>query len=1059
MDVKQILNDIAEYGEVTKSHIHNLHANFLSDSKKFTKQLEQCYLQLIKKCSGTSKQCRVLFESLTQQFLGFMINRWKQQSKKPCKNCKQVGDLRMFILYMIKLFAQGVDSQNYYTRILCGRHLFRILHNISEKLYNKLFDDKISYELLNITVGLFLKKGRKDVGRTQKGLAIKLGSYLQNITWEEGKSKQLKQAIQALQIQMVKTILEEEKKELRLDALINTDVNEFTLQYILLRLRDIDVNIRLQVLTKLIKNNLNIQQLNILDRYQVIYDGLKGNNKKVIEQCHFYIQYSFEQLMIKNEKKKQNKCIQQVVRNFVNLFEIEKTLIFPQLYSTIQDVLKIIIESSHQENLLIYFQDTLKNLSHRTSGAEMTFLKVVCKMNDNSQEQTQLMSQMNQIIEQNYPSSKQIAYILDYDLDLLQYNEIFQIAELQLQKSENKIEQNILLDQLVEFISEYKQLECPKIQCQKYNDIYEFKTNQEIEFQWFAQHSYQIQLVKSWYELLIPAMKVIKLLVQSQDHFIDLVLNVFEKLQKRNVMEKIQNLDKTIKEKGDQREKLRNEILQLMKQKKYDHKTLELNQSVLKELDQSLLSIFNELDQLKEFNQQIDLHSLYLLDALINQLDFNKVQDCKFIKLKNIIVQMNKNYLPFENCLAKRLSYRCLAYIPLFGMNIDGSVIPKFAKFLQNPYEQSQYDPIIVIIALRSILDSFSVYHEDLVWVYDSKQYEKWKILQIIVNYIFNHNSVVQLTAIKGFGNLLINNKLQKPYVWIAQLLFVWFDCKFRKQNENLERMSCIIKIYINSSAQSLYTFEKALEIYFGVCFQILKDKGSILNPQIMGSQQLFDNSLIQISTNSVKFMNYKPINEKQIQEFKNDIDSENVKPNFIGPQERLIIFLCRQITNKNQVILQQIIRQVIKQTDFLEIYSAVPNEQTKINLTPSFYQCLILTLEEYIQILEHSNIDTKDEIIFINVLKDEAANKGFDEGYQLKQFLFKEFDIQMDDINYLINEFKKNSIIIQGQSQKEEDFKDELKSSSEEQKKRKKVSLYSLESTIRQQDNFKKRC
>ncbi|CAD8089925.1 unnamed protein product [Paramecium sonneborni] len=941
---------------------------------------------------------------------------------------------------MIRLFAEGVDSQNYYTRILCGRHLFKILHNIPVNLFNKLFDDKISYELLNITVGLFLKKGKKDVGRTQKGLAIKLGSYLQNIIWEEGKSKQLKQATQALEIQMIKTILEEEKKELRLDALINTEVNEFTLQYMLLRLRDTDVNIRLQVFTKLMKNNLNIQQLNILDRYQVIYDGLRGNNKKVIEQCQIYIQHSFEQLMIKNEKKKQNKSIEQVIKNFVNLFEIEKTLIFPQLYCTIQDVLKILIESSHQENLLIYFQDTLKNLSHKTSGAEMTFLKV---------EQIQLMSQMNQIIEQNYPSWQMIAQILNQDLDLLQYNELFQIAALQLQTTENKKEQNVLLDQLVEFIGEYKQLECPKIQSQKYNDIYEFKTNQEIEFQWFAQHSNQILLVKSWYELLIPAMKVIRLLVQSQNHLIDLVFNVFEKLQKRNVMEKIQNLDKKIKEKGDQRDKIRNEILQLIKEQNYDHKTLELNELLLKELDQSLLQIFSELDQLKEFNQQIDLHSLYLLDALINQLNFDKVEDRTFIKLKNIIVQMNKNYTPFENCLVKRLSYRCLGYIPLFGMNIDGSIIPKFAKFLQNPYELSQYDPVIVIIALRSILDSFLVYHEDLVWVYDSEQYEKQKIMQIIMNYVFKHDSIVQLTAIKGFGNLLINNKLQKPNVWIAQLLFVWFDSKFRQQNENLERMSCIIKIYINSSAQSLYTFEKALEIYFGVCFQIHKDKGSILNPQIMGTQQQLDNSLIQISTNSVKFMSYKPINEKQIQEFKNDIDSENIKTNFIGPQERLIIFLCKQITTENQVILQQIIRLVIKQTDFLEMYSAIPNEQAKINLTPSFYQCLIQTLEEYVQVLENYNIDTKEEIIFINVLKDEAANKGLNHGFQLKQCLFKEFDIQMDDINYLINEFKNNSIIIQGQCQKEEDFKDELKSSSEEQKKRKKVSLHKLENIL----------
>ncbi|CAD8131376.1 unnamed protein product [Paramecium sonneborni] len=1061
MDVKQILNDIAEYGEVTKSHIHNLHANFIGDSKKFTNQLEQCYLQLIKKCNGTSKQCRVLFETLTEQFVGFMIKKWKQSLKQPHLNHKQSENTRKFIVYMVKLFVEGVNSQNYYTRIFCGRHLFMILHNIPGKFYNKLLDEKLSYELLNTTVGLFLKRRNKDVGRTQKGLAIKLGSYLQNITWEEGKSKQLKQGIQALEIQMVKTILEEEKNELRLDALINTEVNEFTLQYILMRLRDTDVNIRLQIFTKLMKNDINIQQLNILDRYQVIYDGLRGsNNEKVIESCKFYIQHSFQQLINQSEKQKQNKGIGQIVRNFLNLFEIEKTLIFPQLYSTIQDVLKILIESSHQENLLIYFRDTLKNLSYKTSGAEMTLIKVICQMSKNSQEQIKLMSQMNQIIEQNYPSWKQIVEILNQDLDLLQYNELFQIAQLQLQFQTvlEQTDQNILLEQMIKFISEQKQLECPRIQSQIYNDIYEFKTNQEIEFQWFAQNSNQIQIVKSWYELLIPAIKVMRFLVQSQDHLIELILNVFQKLQKQNVMDKIQSLDKIIKEKGDQREKLRNERIQLMKQKKYDHKTLQLNESYSKQLEQSLLQIFSELDQLNEFNQQIDLHSLYLLDALITQLDFDKVEDRTFIKLKNIIVQINNNYVLYENCLAKRLSYRCLAYIPLFGMNIDGSVIPKFAKFLQNPYELKQYDPVIVIIALRSILDSFSVYHEDLIWVYDQEQYEKWKIMQIIMNYVFKYSAIVQLTAIKGLGSLLINNKLQNPQVWIAQLLFVWFDSKFRKQNENLERMNCIIKLYINTSAQSLYTFEKALEIYFGICLSMIKDQSSILNPQIMSNQKWLDNSLIQIATNSIKFISYKPINEKQILEFKNDIDSNQIKSNFIGPQERLIIFLCKSFTDENKVILQQLIRLVIKQTDFLEMYSTIPNEQNKINLNPSFYQCVIQTLEEYICQLQHSNLDTKEEIIFINVLKDEVATKGFDDGQQLKQSLIQDFYMQIIDINNLIKELKNNSIIIQGHYHKEEDYKDELKSTSEELKKRKKVSLSKLETTFRETDNFKKR-
>jgi len=48
-----------------------------------------------------------------------------------------------------------------------------------------------------------------------------------------------------MKAEMVKTICEEEKKELRLDALTNTELNDATLPFILVRIRDTDPNVRL----------------------------------------------------------------------------------------------------------------------------------------------------------------------------------------------------------------------------------------------------------------------------------------------------------------------------------------------------------------------------------------------------------------------------------------------------------------------------------------------------------------------------------------------------------------------------------------------------------------------------------------------------------------------------------------------------------------------------------------------------------------------------------------------------------------------------------------------
>lgn len=66
-----------------------------------------------------------------------------------------------------------------------------------------------------------------------------------------------------LKSEMIRTICEEEKKELRLDALTNIELNESTLPYIIQRIRDVDVTVRMQVFKKIIKNKLDITGLKL----------------------------------------------------------------------------------------------------------------------------------------------------------------------------------------------------------------------------------------------------------------------------------------------------------------------------------------------------------------------------------------------------------------------------------------------------------------------------------------------------------------------------------------------------------------------------------------------------------------------------------------------------------------------------------------------------------------------------------------------------------------------------------------------------------------------------
>jgi hypothetical protein len=67
----------------------------------------------------------------------------------------------------------------------------------------------------------------------------------------------------ALKSEMIRTICEEEKKDLRLDALTNIELNDSTLPYIIQRIRDVDVAVRMQVFKKIIKNKLSITTLKL----------------------------------------------------------------------------------------------------------------------------------------------------------------------------------------------------------------------------------------------------------------------------------------------------------------------------------------------------------------------------------------------------------------------------------------------------------------------------------------------------------------------------------------------------------------------------------------------------------------------------------------------------------------------------------------------------------------------------------------------------------------------------------------------------------------------------
>ena len=67
-----------------------------------------------------------------------------------------------------------------------------IVRNIPQDYLNHIANDTIAYELLNLCVSLFRNNKVIKTGKTLKGLAIKLASYLQYINYNDRKTLRVK---------------------------------------------------------------------------------------------------------------------------------------------------------------------------------------------------------------------------------------------------------------------------------------------------------------------------------------------------------------------------------------------------------------------------------------------------------------------------------------------------------------------------------------------------------------------------------------------------------------------------------------------------------------------------------------------------------------------------------------------------------------------------------------------------------------------------------------------------------------------------------------------------
>lgn len=91
--------------------------------------------------------------------------------------------------------------------------------------------------------------------------------------------------------------------EVRLNSMINLELNQHNYKALIYRIRDKEVKISEMIFQKLISEKVSLKYFKVPDIYKIIYDGINHQNKKVVSELFRYIEFNYNKL---SENKIQN---------------------------------------------------------------------------------------------------------------------------------------------------------------------------------------------------------------------------------------------------------------------------------------------------------------------------------------------------------------------------------------------------------------------------------------------------------------------------------------------------------------------------------------------------------------------------------------------------------------------------------------------------------------------------------------------------------------------------------------------------------------------------------
>lgn len=414
-----------------------------------------------------------------------------------------------------------------------------------------------------------------------KLLGLKIASYIQDFESEE------------VQHEVVNLVTNEEGRDIRKVAIVNLRINENTLPALLSRTRDIDSELRILVYKKLIKHKVHLINLKLTDTYKIIYDGLFAREEGVREQCAAYLRevyYMFEpagdgtssttKASDKAEESRQTYLtVKTAISRFLKIFQIQKSLIHPQIYELVEAIIIQAIRVTIQpEKLDAYVREFIKlDLKQQkllnAHPEEIFFIRVVCQyVTKHSSE----FPSLNATIDDSFPSLAEFSKVMDKFFgkrDLLSTYQVILLADLLLNSDETGRQalitslRTILMDTNVALpiVDE----DGPQ---EEHNDVFPEKNEKMLELECYAQSFLDTPIVQNVDDLVPIIVRTLrKLLDDKNNAFSTLLLETISII--REPMDKSQELERA----------------ELIEERKRLVKNIEYYDNAIKEVDEKLL--------------------------------------------------------------------------------------------------------------------------------------------------------------------------------------------------------------------------------------------------------------------------------------------------------------------------------------------------------------------------------------------------------------------------------------------------------------------------------------